>query len=136
MINISTLAMPDTSNHMGIMHGGEIVKMMDNAAGVAAVEYCGGDVVTAHLETDFLSKIKVGSYVSAEAEVVFVGHMSVFVYVAVYSYAIGSERKKSAEGYFVMVPINNEGKPKAVKKMEPKFSPEAKKAEEIYKRIM
>jgi len=136
MRNIAMVTMPDMGNHMGIVHGGEIMKILDNAAGLEGVFHTGGNVVTAHAEVDFLSKVKIGEYINTVSEVVFTGHMSLIVYTALYAESFSGEKRKAAEGYFMMVPINDAGKPYATKKMEKKISPEAKKAEDMYKRIV
>ncbi len=130
MDSVSTIVMPDITNHMGIMHGGEVIKMMDNASGVAAARHAGANVVTAHIETDFFSKIELGEYVSAEASVVYTGKRAMVVYTAIYATGIGKSKRKAAEGYYVMVSTGTSAVPEV--KDAPKE--QAKKALEIYKR--
>lgn len=132
---VSILAMPDIANHMGIVHGGELVKIMDNTAGVAAARFCGGNVVTAHMETDFKEKVILGDYIRSEAEVVFTGRTSLVSYVALYAENLKTGVvKKAAEGYYIMVAIDEKGKPRPIEKLCEIHSPESAKAKKIYNR--
>jgi len=133
--NVSLIAMPDISNHMGIVHGGEIVKIMDNTAGIAAARFCGCNVVTAHMETDFKEKVMMGEYINSEAEVVFTGNTSLVSHVVLYAENLETRQiKKAAEGYYIMVAVDEKGHPKHINKLCEIESPEAEKAKKIYNR--
>ncbi len=45
-ISMATLMLPEHANMMGNVHGGEIMKLMDNAAGVLAQRHARAPVVT------------------------------------------------------------------------------------------
>src|SRR5215217_5827023 len=62
-----TLSVPmdlSHANFMGNVHGGEIMKLIDTAAGIAASRHAGGPVVTASLDQmSFLHPVHVGDVV-------------------------------------------------------------------------
>ncbi len=61
--SIAQLMLPHQANPAGFVHGGELMKMMDNAAGVVAARHAGTNVVTARVENiDFKSPVRVGNW--------------------------------------------------------------------------
>src|SRR5262245_64376416 len=74
------------ANFMGNVHGGEIMKLIDTAAGIAASRHAGGPVVTASLDQmSFLHPVHVGDVVLVRASVNDVGRTSIEVGVRVES---------------------------------------------------
>ena len=68
------------ANFMGNVHGGEIMKLIDTAAGIAASRHAGGPVVTASLDQmSFLHPVHVGDVVLVRASVNDVGRTSIEV---------------------------------------------------------
>src|SRR5918999_1175036 len=60
---------PD-ANVAGNVHGGSVMKMVDTAAGLAAVKHCGGLAVTAAMdEMTFLEPVYLGDVVTVKAQV-------------------------------------------------------------------
>lgn len=56
---------PQHSNILGYVHGGELMKMMDNTAGIAAAKQAKGMVVTARVdEIEFHEAVKIGDVVT------------------------------------------------------------------------
>ncbi len=49
-IIVGSLMQPEHANIAGNVHGGEIMKMMDNAAGIAAARHSRSNVVTARVD--------------------------------------------------------------------------------------
>ena len=120
-IVVSAVMQPNQANPGGNVHGGEIMKMMDNAAFVAAQRHARSNVVTARVdELTFLEPILVGNWVSCLAKVTFVGRSSMEVSVTVEVEDLYSEalRKKALTGYFTMIAVNAGGKPIAVSSLE------------------
>jgi acyl-CoA hydrolase len=69
---------------MGNVHGGEIMKLIDTAAGIAASRHAGGPTVTASLDQmSFLHPVHVGNVVFVHAAVNDVGRTSLEVGVRV-----------------------------------------------------
>lgn len=108
--------LPEHLNHMGNMHGGEILKLMDNTAGLAFIRYVGGDAVTAGVkEVKFIHPIPHRSIIRCKAEVVATGRTSIQVKVAVFIELLDRrDLMKAAEGTFIGVAIDEEGKPKHI----------------------
>jgi acyl-CoA hydrolase len=68
-VTLSQVIMPVHAGPGGAYaHGGEIIKLMDTAAGLAALRHCQFSVVTLRVEgINFLHPIRVGNYVEVEA---------------------------------------------------------------------
>lgn len=108
--------LPEHLNHMGNMHGGEIMKLMDNTAGLAFTRHAAGNAVTAGVkEINFIKPIPGKSAVKCTAEVVSTGRssMETHVEVLIENFQTG-ELYKVAEGLFTGVAIDENGKPRPV----------------------
>lgn len=76
-VTISLLMQPQDANPAGIVHGGVIMKEIDNAAGVVAVRHSRKIAVTASIDRiDFHNKVFVGNYVTVRASINHVGRTS------------------------------------------------------------
>ena len=83
-VTMSMLANPATRNLWGTVHGGWIMRQVDETAYVAAARHAGGPAVTARIErVDFRSPIRVGDLVTLTAEVQWVGRTSMVIGVRV-----------------------------------------------------
>ena len=72
------------TNLLGTVHGGVVMKLVDDVAGVVAQRHSGGAAVTASMdEMDFVSPVRVGDLVHAEAQVNWTGRSSMEVGVRV-----------------------------------------------------
>src|SRR3972149_4173692 len=72
------------ANIAGIVHGGEMMKLVDTAAGLAAIKHAGGMCVTVSIdEMSFLHPVPVGDLVAVRASVNDAGTTSVEVGVRV-----------------------------------------------------
>ena len=104
------------TNAAGFVHGGTLMKLMDEAAGLAATRYSGHRVVTAGADRmTFLVAINLGDLVTLSASVNAVWRTSMEVGVRVVA-----ERPRTGEvrhtntAYFTMVALDDEGKPTPV----------------------
>ncbi len=71
---MTLLMSPDMANFAGNVHGGALLKMLDQVAYACAARYCGTYVVTLSLDqVSFKEPIKVGELVSFRAHVNYVG---------------------------------------------------------------
>ncbi len=83
---LAQLVLPMQANPAGNVHGGEIMKMMDSAAGVAAQKHAHTNVVTARVdELNFKKPVLVGELVTCKAQVIYAGRSSMEVFVTVES---------------------------------------------------
>jgi uncharacterized protein (TIGR00369 family) len=83
-IDMAVLMMPQDSNTSGNVHGGVVMKRIDEAGGVVALRHSGSRVVTASIDRlDFLRPVKVGNLLVLKASVNLVGTSSLEVGVRV-----------------------------------------------------
>jgi len=104
------------ANVAGIVHGGTIMKLVDTAAGIAAIKHCGGLAVTVAMdEMSFLAPVHIGDTVTVRASVNDAGTTSLEVGVRVESEnVISGRRTHTSSAYLVFVAIDQDGKPRPV----------------------
>jgi acyl-CoA hydrolase len=108
------------ANSAGNIHGGTIMKLADEAAGIAAIKHCGQRVVTAAMDRmAFLYPIYVGELVTLRATVNAAWRTSMEVGVRVEAENIRSrEIRHTNTAYITMVALDDEGRPAAVPEVE------------------
>ena len=112
---LQTLAMPKDTNANGDIFGGWLVSQMDLAAGIISKKATKGRSTTVSIQNvTFLRPVSVGSTVSCYCYVVKRGRTSVHIAVDVRtSHQLNQiDNLKVAEGLFVFVAIDDEGKPR------------------------
>jgi len=112
---------PVHSNSQGNVHGGELMKIMDTTAGLAAIKHAKGPVVTARVdELQFLESIHIGDIVTCVAELCYVGSssMQVMVSVNVHDLKDYESHVTHLTAFFTMVHMVN-GKPAPVERLVP-----------------
>src|SRR5262245_65505108 len=129
---ITTFVMPDMQNIRGDLFGGHLMTLVDQAAAVAAIRHAGGPAVTAAIDrVDFRERIRVGSLVTCQATVDFVGNSSMDITVEVYAETVSTgERRHTHSAHVVFVAIDEAGKPRRV----PRLIPETAEQRERYAR--
>ena len=101
---MTRLMTPDMSNFSGKVHGGTILKLLDEAAFTCASRYCKTYVVTKSLDqVEFKNPIEVGDLVTFKCNVNYVGKTSMEVGVRVEGERI-REKKKNITQYQVTLP--------------------------------
>jgi len=107
---------PIDANVLGNVHGGEIMKMVDSAGGLAAMKHCGGPVVTVAMdEMSFIEPVFVGDVVTVKAMVNDVGRTSLEVGVRVEAEDYVTGRKvHTSSAYLVYVGLDRDGRPTPV----------------------
>ncbi len=118
---ISTFVMPHMQNVIGDLFGGELMSLVDQAAAVAAMRHAGRRAVTASIgRVDFRERIPVGSLVTCEATVDFVGNTSMDISVEVYAEVVSTgERRPTHSAHVVFVAIDEQGRPTRVPRLVP-----------------
>lgn len=112
---------PIHSNSQGNVHGGELMKIMDTTAGIAALKHAKGPVVTARVdELEFHDSIHVGDIVTCVAQLCYVGKssMQVMVQVNVHDLKDYESHATALTAFFTMVHVVN-GKPTPVQPLIP-----------------
>ena len=113
---LAQMVLPYQANPSGNVHGGEIMKMMDTAAGAAAQKHARKNVVTARVdELVFRVPVLVGELVTCTAQVIYAGRTSMEVFVAVESEDLLTGKHQLAlTAFFTMVAVDSEGHPSEV----------------------
>lgn len=112
-ITMAQVVLPFHANAAGNMHGGELMKLMDSAAGVVAQRHCLCNVVTVSVDKlVFKEPILVGDLVICDAELIYTGRtsMEIYITVSVENLSLG-QTKPALEGYFVMIALDRNGRP-------------------------
>jgi acyl-CoA hydrolase len=101
------------ANSAGFIHGGIVMKLCDEAAGVASVRHCGTRVVTAGMDRmTFLEPVKIGDLLTCSATVNAAWRTSMEVGVRVEAEnARTGEKRHTSTAYLTMVAVDEEGKP-------------------------
>ena len=109
----------EDANLAGFVHGGVIMKLVDNAAGLAAIRHSRGPVVTAAIdEMSFIEPVQLGSLVTVKASLNYVGCSSMEVGVRVETEDIlTGERAHTSSAYLVFVALDDTGKPREVPRL-------------------
>jgi acyl-CoA hydrolase len=110
------MTMLDANLH-GNIHGGVIMKLVDDAAGVVAARHSGGRAVTAAMdEMVFLVPVHIGDLVHAHAQVNWAGRTSMEIGVRVEAerWDVVGEPLHTSTAYLVYVGLDEEGRPRNV----------------------
>jgi len=110
---MSRQMMPEDANPWGYVHGGTIMKMVDEAAGSAAIRHTRRRVSTAAIDyMSFVHPVEVGDLLTIKASVNDVGRTSMEVGVRVEAEnMLTGEVKYTSSCYIVMVALDEDGKP-------------------------
>jgi acyl-CoA hydrolase len=120
------------ANLAGNVHGGVIMKLVDTAAGLAAVKHCRSRVVTVAMdEMVFIEPVYRSDVVSLRAQVNDVGRTSMEVGVRVEAEnTLSGQRRHVSTAYLAFVALDAQGKPKGVPPLEPETAEERRRMEE------
>lgn len=115
-LTMSVLMTPDYANFTGNVHGGDLLKMLDQVAYACASRYSGSYVVTLSVDqVTFREPIHVGELVTFLASVNYVGNTSMEVGIRVQAENIQHRTVRHTNScYFTMVAVDENGKPKSV----------------------
>jgi len=104
--------LPSDANPFGNVHGGEVMRLIDDCAGAAAFRHARSQVVTAFVdELSFLAPVYVGDFVTAKASVNHVGRTSMEVGVRVEAENLLTGKVVHvSSAYLVFVAIDKDGK--------------------------
>lgn len=106
------------TNLLGTLHGGVIMKLVDDVAGAVASRHTGGPAVTASMdEMAFLHPVRVGDLVHAHGQVNWTGRTSLEIGVRVVSEPwnqAGVAPQRVASAYLVFVALDENGEPRQV----------------------
>lgn len=112
-LEMTVLMTPDTANFSGNVHGGHILKLLDQVAFACASRYSGRYVVTVSVDqVIFHERIHVGELVTFVASINYTGKTSMEVGIRVTSENITARVCRHVlTCYFTMVGVDETGKP-------------------------
>jgi acyl-CoA hydrolase len=120
------------ANSAGFVHGGIVMKLCDEAAGIAAVKHCRLRIVTAAIDRmTFLHPVHVGELLTCKASVnaVWRSSMEVGVRVEAENPRTGEVRHTST-AYLTMVAVDDDGRPTPVPSLAAESADEQRRMRE------
>lgn len=121
-MEMSVLMTPDMANFSGNVHGGNLLKLLDQVAYACAARYAGHYCVTLSVDSvTFKEPIRVGEMVTFLASVNHTGRTSMEIGIKVLAEDIHTHTRRHTNScFFTMVAMGKNGRPTPVPKLEPK----------------
>jgi uncharacterized protein (TIGR00369 family) len=115
-VYLSQLMQPEHANHHGNVHGGWIMKLVDEAGALACMRHAQTRVVTVAVDSlVFREPIKIGDLVTFTAEVTYTGRTSMEAEVQVIAEnPITGERTHTNTAYLVYVGLDDNNHPTTI----------------------
>ena len=135
-IQLAQLMQPEHANSQGNVHGGWIMKLVDEAGALACMRHAQKKVVTVAIDSmTFRQPIKIGDLVILTAEVTYTGHTSMEAEVQVVAEnPITGERTNTNTAYLVYVALDDKGQPTSVPALIVETEEEKQRMEQAKKR--
>ena len=135
-LSMTILMTPELSNFSGVVHGGHIMRMLDQVAYACATRYCGVDVVTVYVDNiSFKHPIPIGNLVTFLASVNYTGKSSMEVGIKVISEDIKNRTCiHTNTSYFTMVALDPDGMPFEIEPLVPENEEQKRRYEEALAR--
>ena len=113
---MAQMMIPQDANPAGNVHGGAVVKLIDEAAGVVASRHARSNVVTASIDRmEFHTPVFVGDLLTVTAGLNLVGRTSMEIGVRVDAEnLISGEVRHAATAYLTYVALDAQGRPRTV----------------------
>ncbi|HMQ50412.1 MAG TPA: acyl-CoA thioesterase [Saprospiraceae bacterium] len=110
---MTEMVMPNDTNPMGNLMGGNLLRWMDIACGICAGKHCETHVVTASVDhVSFQKPIRLGDVVTLEATVTRAFKTSVEIFVEVFANDIkGGNSRRCNHAYYTFVGMDDAGQP-------------------------
>ena len=125
-ITFQFISEPTDVNFGGKVHGGTVMKWIDQVAYTCARTWSESYCVTVYVGgIRFLKPINIGELIKIDAYVIYTGHSSIHIAIDVYSKEISNKTfTKKTHCIIVFVSVNDKGEPQIVKKWMPKTEKE------------
>jgi acyl-CoA hydrolase len=134
---MTEMVMPNDTNPMGNLMGGNLMKWMDIVAAICAGKHCNAQVVTVSVDhVSFQKPISKGDIVTLEAVVTRAFTSSVEIYVEVFAADMkAGNPRRCNHAYLTFVALDDDtGHPRSVPAVIPLSSEEQKQYEEAARR--
>ena len=115
-ITVAQLMQPEHANNLGNVHGGWIMKLVDEAGALACMRHCQRRVVTVFIDQmEFHQPIRIGDLVTLTAEVTYTGRTSIEAEIKVTAEdPTTGEQVHTNTAYVVYVALDDERRPTEV----------------------
>ncbi len=135
-VSIAQLMHPEHANLLGNVHGGWIMKLVDEAGALTCMRHAQCKVVTVAIDSMvFRNPIRIGDLVILNAEVTYTGRTSMEAEVQVLAEnPITGARTHTNTAYLVYVALDNEGKPSSVPQLIAETEDEKRRMEQALER--
>lgn len=135
-LTMTLLMTPDKANFSGKVHGGAMLKHLDEVAYACASRYCGGYAVTLSVDqVRFDQPIHVGELVTFLASINYTGRTSMEVGIKVVAEEVSRRACRHAMTcYFTMVAMGSDGRPTPVPPLNPQDPSEIRRFEAAKRR--
>ncbi len=135
-LTMTVLMTPDMANFSGNVHGGTLLKYLDEVAYACASRYAGRYVVTLSVDqVIFREPIHVGELVTFLASVNYSGTSSMEIGVKVVTENIREKSVRHTNScFFTMVAVDDSGKPTAVPPLQPQSADEKRRFKQAQQR--
>jgi acyl-CoA hydrolase len=135
-ITLSQLMHPEHANLLGNVHGGWVMKLVDEAGALACMRHAQRKVVTVAIDSMvFREPILIGDLVILSAEVSYTGRTSMEAAVEVHAEnAVTGEQTHTNTAYLVYVALDDEGRPTSVPPLQAETEAEQQKMERARER--
>lgn len=132
---MSQLILPNDTNQLNNLYGGNLMKWMDMVAAMCAMRHCKAPVVTASIDNmSFKSPIHLGEITTLHAQITRVFNTSLEVFVQVYAEnAMEGTQRHCNDAYLTFVALDSStGKPMKA----PQITPETDAEKHRYERAL
>ena len=135
-VEIAQVMMPEHSNAAGNVHGGYILKIVDQAGAIVAARHTHSNIVTASLDRmDFISPVYVGNLVFAKASCNFVSRTSMEIGVRVEAECLRTgTHTHVGSAYLTFVALDANDKPTPIPELILETEDEKRRFEDARKR--
>jgi uncharacterized protein (TIGR00369 family) len=118
-IELNQFTLPEHANPLGNVHGGVIMKMVDEAGALCAMRHAQRPVVTVAIDSmTFHSPVQVGNVVTLQASLNYVGTSSMEVGVRVTAEnPLSGQRTHTNTAFLVYVALDDQGRPTKVPRL-------------------
>lgn len=133
---LSEVMMPTHANHYGNVHGGTILKLVDEAAFVVATKHARKNVVLASMDhMTFKHPVNIGDMLNIRARLCYAGRSSMDIEAEIEAEKLKEGRVlKIGSAHLTMVALDERGKPARIPKIILKTAEERKKSAQAFAR--
>ncbi|HPI93478.1 MAG TPA: acyl-CoA thioesterase [Deltaproteobacteria bacterium] len=136
MVLMAQLMTPEDANPAGNVHGGVIMKLIDNAGGTVAARHARSNVVTATIDRlNFHNPVYIGNLVTLKASINMVGTTSMEVGVRVEAEnLLTGEVRHTASAYLTYVSLDSNSRPRKIPPLVVENNEQARRFQEAQAR--